>query len=200
MWAALRYALPSVGVTASGATTIRGLIATHMRALAVSPRHITGEHSTDLFARLGVDDPVSMIAALASTQGARLAQLAAPLDQGAVSQAMIQQAEWPFEQWQLRKGSDSRSHMRLQRLADASEGVPCPHCGLYFVSELAVTTHVGHQHADLHQKVREEVSEMQAADMGVNGMPNYRSFLLEEISWMAEPKKTYYTWALPGDA
>ena len=183
MWAALRYALPSVGVTASGATTIRGLIATHMRALAVSPRHITGEHSTDLFARLGVDDPVSMIAALASTQGARLAQLAAPLDQGAVSQAMIQQAEWPFEQWQLRKGSDSRSHMRLQRLADASEGVPCPHCGLYFVSELAVTTHVGHQHADLHQKVREEVSEMQAADMGVNGMPTCRFCLKKFHGW-----------------
>ena len=89
--------------------------------------------------------------------------------------------------------------MRLQRLADAQEGVPCPHCGLYFISELAVTTHVGHQHADLHQKVREEVSEMQAADMGVNGMPTCR-FCLKKISWMAEPKKTYHKRALPGNA
>ena len=183
VWSALRYALPSVGVTASGATTIRGLIATHLRALAVSPRHITGEHSTTLFARLGVDDPVSMIAVLANAQGARLAQLAAPLDQGAITQTMIQQAEWASEQWRLHKGSDSRSHMRLQRLADAQEGVPCPHCGLYFISELAVTTHVGHQHADLHQKVREEVSEMQAADMGVNGMPTCRFCLKKFHGW-----------------
>ena len=60
--------------------------------------------ATALFARLGVDDPVSMIAALASTQGARLAQLAAPLDQGAINQPMIQQAAWAFEQWQLHNG------------------------------------------------------------------------------------------------
>ena len=45
-----------------------------------------------------------MIAALASTQGARLAQLAAPLDQGAINQPMIQQAAWAFEQWQLHNG------------------------------------------------------------------------------------------------
>ncbi|CAE7721805.1 unnamed protein product [Symbiodinium sp. CCMP2592] len=183
VWSALRYALPSIGVTSSGATTLRGLIATHMRALAVSPRHITGENTDTLFARLGVDDPVHMITALARTQCARLQKLYGQVDQGAVSKDMVAQAEWSLEQWVQHANSDTRSHMRLKRLSDVGEGVPCPHCGLYFISELAVTTHIGHQHADLHRQVREEVSEMQASDMGVDGMPTCRFCLKKFHGW-----------------
>ncbi|CAE7384761.1 unnamed protein product [Symbiodinium sp. CCMP2592] len=183
VWSALRYALSSVGVTASGATTLRGLIATHMRALAVSPRHITGETTETLFARLGVDDPVHMLKAIARTQYTRLQQLYGQVDQGAVTKDMVAQAEWSLEQWDQHAGSDSRSHMRLQRLSGVGEGVPCPHCGLYFISELAVTTHIGHQHADLHRQVREEVSEMKASDMGVDGMPTCRFCLKKFHGW-----------------
>ena len=184
VWSSMRYALPSVGVTGAGATTLRGLVATHMRALAVSPRHLTGETTELLFARLGVQDPVCMIEALARQQEARLQHcIAQGLGGEVVTQEMLQQAEWSRELWQQHAASDSRSHMRLQRLEQAAEGWPCPHCGLYFISEHAVTTHIGHQHAELHQKVKDAVGEMRPEDMGVNGMPTCRFCLKKHHSW-----------------
>ena len=184
VWSSMRYALPSVGVTGAGATTLRGLVATHMRALAVSPRHLTGETTELLFARLGVRDPVCMIEILAQQQETRLQQcIGQGLGGNVVTQDMLQQAEWSRELWQQHATSDSRSHMRLQRLEQATEGWPCPHCGLYFISELAVTTHIGHQHAELHQKVKDAVGEMRPEDMGLNGMPTCRFCLKKHHSW-----------------
>ena len=184
VWSSMRYALPSVGVTGAGATTLRGLVATHMRALAVSPRHLTGESTELLFARLGVRDPVCMIEALAQQQETRLQQcIVQGLGGNVVTQDMLQQAEWSRELWQQHAASDSRSHMRLQRLEQAEEGWPCPHCGLYFISELAVTTHIGHQHAELHQKVKDAVGEMRPEDMGINGMPTCRFCMKKHHSW-----------------
>ena len=110
VWSALRYALPCVGVTASGATTLRGLVATHMRALAVSPRHLTGEHTDTLYARLGVKDPVRMVADIAHAQCTRLQQLIAIPGQGAVGKAMDEQAAWSLDQWTQHADSDTRSH------------------------------------------------------------------------------------------
>ena len=152
-----------------------------MRALAVSPRHLTGETTEALLARLGVKDPVCMVATLARTQGERLRQFVATQD--VMTTHMSEQAEWSLEQWQLQLKNDTRSHMRLQRLEQSGDGWPCPHCGVYFISELAVTTHIGHQHAELHKQVREEVGEMQAADMGVDGMPTCRFCLTKFHSW-----------------
>ena len=184
VWSAMRYALLSVGVTATGATTLCGLVATHMRALAVSPRHLTGETTETLFARLGVQDPACMVEALARKQEARLAQcIAQGLGVDVVTKNMIQQAAWSRELWQQHAASDSRSHMRLQRLEHAAEGWPCPHCGVYFISEHAVTTHIGQQHAELHQKVRDAVGEMRTEDMGLNGMPTCRFCLKKHHSW-----------------
>ena len=184
VWSSMRYALPSVGVTGAGATNLRGLVATHMRALAVSPRHLTGETTESLFARLGVRDPVCMLEVLAGQQMKRLEQCVAQgLGKDVMTDDMINQAAWAHELWQQHAASDNRSHMRLQRLEHAEEGWPCPHCGIYFISELAVTTHIGHQHAELHQKVKDAVGEMRPEDMGVNGMPTCRFCQKKHHSW-----------------
>ena len=125
-----------------------------------------------------------MFEALARKQEARLAQcIAQGLGKDVVTKDMLQQAAWSRELWQQHAASDSRSHMRLQRLEHAAEGWPCPHCGIYFISEHAVTTHIGHQHAELHQKVRDAVGEMRTEDMGINGMPTCRFCQKKHHSW-----------------
>ena len=125
-----------------------------------------------------------MLEVLAGQQMKRLEQCVAQgLGKDVMTDDMINQAAWAHELWQQHAASDNRSHMRLQRLEHAEEGWPCPHCGIYFISELAVTTHIGHQHAELHQKVKDAVGEMRPEDMGVNGMPTCRFCQKKHHSW-----------------
>ena len=61
VWSSLRYSLRTTGLTADNVIKIRGVVATHLRAIACSPRHLTGETNSSLHARLGVLDPVEQL-------------------------------------------------------------------------------------------------------------------------------------------
>ena len=61
IWTSLTYSLVTVGVTPASTAKLRGVVATHWRAIARSPRHLTGETTTSLQTRLGLRDPMDLL-------------------------------------------------------------------------------------------------------------------------------------------
>ena len=61
VWSTLSYALHTTGLGPAQVAQLRGVVATHLRAIARSPRHLTGETSASLHDRLGFPDPTQQL-------------------------------------------------------------------------------------------------------------------------------------------
>ena len=134
------YALPVTGLDAQGVSKVQGLVATHLRALAQSPRHLTHETNALLFSRLQVRDPLDMLIDSAEALLLRLEALPVSL-----SHCAKVQTQHALESLRQRRQEKQDSSQKLQCIP-YTEGLPCPHCGLYFATQTGLDTHVGHAH------------------------------------------------------
>ena len=170
VWSSLRYALHATGLTAERALKIRGVVASHLRAIACSPgspRHLTGETNSSLYARLGVLDPVEQLYQESSQLVNRLR---------AKGGSVVSTLEWALEiiqqaervQQSLKAQAENRT--RLIPVDADCEGVPCPHCGMYFLSEGSLAKHVGIKPPDIVQQAAVTASTLELEDLGVDGM------------------------------
>ena len=168
VWSSLRYALHATGLTSEHVLKIRGVVATHLRAIACSPRHLTGETNSSLHARLGVLDPVEQLFQESGHLVSRLHALGRDVDSTlAWAPEILQQAERVQQLLQTQVESGAKL---IPVDADCG-GVPCPHCGIYFLSERALATHTGHKHPEVLQQAAATATTLQQGDLGVDGMP-----------------------------
>ena len=185
VWSSLRYSLHTTGLTADNVIKIRGVVATHLRAIACSPRHLTGETNYSLHARLGVLDPVEQLYQESSqlinrlrTQGDKVGSTVewAP--------EIIQQAE------RVQRSLQTQVECRKTLIpVDADcEGVPCPHCGLYFLNERALAKHVSIKHPDIIRQAAATASTLNLEDLGVDGMPVCAACRATFHSWQSLKK------------
>ena len=168
LWSSLRYALHATGLTSEHVLKIRGVVATHLRAIACSPRHLTGETNSSLHARLGVLDPVEQLYQESGHLVNRLHALSRNVDSTlAWAPEILQQAERVQQLLQ----TQAESSAKLIPVDADCEGVPCPHCGIYFLSERALATHTGHKHPEVLQQAAATATTLQQGDLGIDGMP-----------------------------
>ena len=180
VWSSLRYALHATGLTSEHVLKIRGVVATHLRAIACSPRHLTGETNSSLHARLGVLDPVEQLYQESGHLVNRLHALGRNVDSTlAWAPEILQQAERVQQLLQ----TQAESSTKLIPVDADCEGVPCPHCGIYFLSERALATHTGHKHPEILQQAAATATTLQQGDLGVDGMPICASCGAKFHSW-----------------
>ena len=165
VWTSLMYALPVTGLDAQGAGKMQGLVATHLRALAQSPRHLTHETNASVFSRLQVCDPLDVLINNAEALLLRLEALPVSL-----SRCAKLQTQHALESLRQRRQEKQDSSQKLQRIP-YTEGLPCPHCGLYFATQTGLDTHVGHAHSSVMEHAKEAAAAMTRAEMGTNGLP-----------------------------
>ena len=129
VWSALAYSLNVTGLGAGQAAKLRGVVATHLRAIAKSPGHITAETTAALLDRLGFPDPMEQLCRKADTLCQRIRYTAAvPCECPCLQQALV-----ACQRLHRQRHADQRSHVRLLQVTDC-EQLPCPHCGIYFAN------------------------------------------------------------------
>ena len=134
----------------------------------VPPRHLTGETNSSLYARLGVLDPVEQLYQESSQLVNRLRAQGDKVGSTVEwAPEIIQQAE--RVQQSLQTQAESRTTF-IPVDADC-EGVACPHCGIYFLSEGSLAKHVSIKHPDIVQQAAATASTLKLEDLGVDGMP-----------------------------
>ena len=104
----------------ASAAKLRGLTAKHWRAIAQSPGHLTGETTDALQKRIGVEDPLCMLAILAESLLARLDEAS----QWEYNTVLRDSNTWTQARWALanitkQRDLDQRSHVRLVQVPDA---------------------------------------------------------------------------------
>ena len=178
VWSTLSYSLHATGLGPAQVAQLRGVVATHLRAIARSPRHLTGETSESLHSRLGFPDPMQKLCDEMETlvQRIRDSPLLVP-DCPCSRQAAVVQARLR-EQLHL----DQRSHVRLVQAPDARP-VACSYCGQYFPNEVALRTHIGHRHAALQAAVRDEAVTLSRDQYSIGSVPTCRFCRHAFCSW-----------------
>ena len=188
VWSSLRYALHATGLTSEHVLKIRGVVATHLRAIACSPRHLTGETNSSLHARLDVLDPVEQLQQESGHLVNRLRALGGNVDSTlAWAPEILQQAERVQQLLQ----TQAESSAKLIPVDADCEGVPRPRCGIYFLSERALATRVGHKHPEILQQAAATSHRCHFATRGLGcrwdaDMCGLRS----QVSFMAVAEKT----------
>ena len=183
VWTSLSYGLSTVGITPASAARLRGLTARHWRAIAQSPRHLTGETTEALQARLGLKDPMDMLVDLCASLLDRLGTASQSEYNGILGTGEIWlQAQWAYDNIVKQRDCDQRSHVRLVQIPDV-EGLPCDMCGLYFPNERALRTHMGHMHPEVNNVARELMKDIPRHDLGVDGMPICRRCGFQFFGW-----------------
>ena len=115
VWSALAYSLNVTGLGAGQAAKLRGVVATHLRAIAKSPRHITAETTTALLDRLGFPDPMEQLCREADTLCRRISHTAAaPCECPCLKQALV-----ACQRLHRQRHADQRSHVRLLQIVNS---------------------------------------------------------------------------------
>ena len=165
VWTSLMYALPVTGLDAQGASKLQGLVATHLRAIAQSPRHLTHETSASVLSRLKVRDPLEVL--IDNSQALLLRLEALPESLSRCAKLQTRHALDSLHQRRKEKQDSSQKLLRIPY----TEGLPCPHCGLYFVNQTGLDTHIGHAHSSVMQQAKMAAAAMTRAEMGTDGLP-----------------------------
>ena len=178
VWSTLSYALHMTGLGPMQVAKIRGTVATHLRAIARSPRHLTGETSESLHARLGFPDAMQQLCTeMTGIVGHIQDSMALPMS--CPSRRHVHVVLGRLKE-QLRL--DQRSHVRLVQVPTAHP-VACSYCGLYFPNERALRTHIGQKHASLQDVVRQEAATLSRDQYSIGSLPTCRFCTYAFCSW-----------------
>eukprot|EP00439_Symbiodinium_sp_Y106_P015242 s10585_g2.t1 len=178
VWSTLSYSLHATGLGPAQVAQLRGVVATHLRAIARSPRHLTGETSESLHARLGFPDPMQQLCSEMENLVQRIRDSPLLVPGCPCSRHAVVVEERLREQLHL----DQRSHVRLVQVPDARP-VACSFCGQYFPNEVALRTHIGHQHATLQEAVRDEAATLSRDQYSIGSVPTCRFCKHAFCSW-----------------
>ena len=159
MWSTLSYSLNTVGIGQANAAKLRRVVSTHLRAIAQSPRHLTYETSEALHLRLVFPDPVTQLL----DEALKLQERVQNMSHNVPECPSLQQAGKAVSVLRRQAVIDQSSHVRLVEVAD-DKPYPCPHCGLYFASEKAVTVHIGHMHGQDRDTIKIAASQLSKQD------------------------------------
>ena len=180
IWAILQYGLTAVGLDDWSAEKLRSQVAKQIRLVARSPAHVMHETTAHLYARLGMQDPVAMLATACRHRVDTSARTLAHLQPGRVK-------HW----WSLLASTFSamappvptepgERSVRLREVtAVANFQCACPECGQYFPTSHALSVHIGKQHAGTRPRKAKSTREKQVRceeyrQHSVNGMPQCR--------------------------
>ena len=180
IWSSLSYGLICCGFTGYSYSKLAEVVATQLRAVARSPRHIHHETNEALRARLHIQDPAQ-----------RLQQLHHGLVQRLLSGCQH------LPEHDIMRNPDFLEQARYvsQLLAEAKDyhpcfiplkpqtGVPCPECGLYFVDESAVRKHLAVKHPDLHTAEPIDMDSINRNVISIDGMPVCSGCRVNFCSW-----------------
>ena len=180
VWSTLSYSLHATGLGPAQVAQLRGVVATHLRAIARSPRHLTGETSESLHARLGFPEPMQQLCSEMENLVQRIRDSPLLVPGCPCSRHAVVVEERLREQLHL----DQRSHVRLVQVPDARP-VACSFCGQYFPNEVALRTHIGHQHATLQVQaaVRDEAATLSRDQYSIGSVPTCRFCRHAFCSW-----------------
>ncbi|CAE7324472.1 slc47a1 [Symbiodinium necroappetens] len=159
---ALVYGATCYGLTGAMMLKLQGVCATHLRSIARLPRHITHVPNDELYKRLHLHLP-----------GPSLQQIATQFHERLLQNDLLQLGPGsPFAPMcrQLRLATD-RNHaaaVHLTVVPACSVGVACPHCGVYFLNNRAVKTHVAIKHPEVEKPKPVAVDRSTAA---LGGLP-----------------------------
>ena len=183
VWTSMSFGICALGITPASVARLRGVTARHCRAIAQSPRHLTGETNDSLLSGLELKDPMFMLSEQCQAFVDRLEDVSLQACNAVLrSGSCIAQAKRALDQINTQKHLDQRSHVRLVQVP-AAEGLPCDVCGLYFLNERALRTHMGHQHPEVNLVAKELMKDLPRSDLGVNGMPTCRRCGIKFHGW-----------------
>ena len=136
----MSFGICALGITPASVARLRGVMARHCRAIAQSPRHLTGETNESLLSCLELKGPMFMLSEQCQAFVDRLEEASMQACNAVLRfGSCIAQAKRALDQINTQKLLDQRSRVRLVQ-APATEGLPCDVCGLYFLNERALRT------------------------------------------------------------
>ena len=189
IWAILQYGLTAVGLDEWSADKLRSQVAKQVRLVARSPAHVLRETTNQLYARLGMQDPVIT---LATTCQHRIDTSRRMLDH--LQPTRVKQ--W----WNLLGSTFSTLSPQTPSALDggpsrlrevttvASFKCACPECGQYFPTSHALSVHIGKQHAGTRPSKARSTREKQVRceeyrQHSANGMPQCRHCHRKFYGW-----------------
>ena len=180
IWPSLSYGLTCCGFTGYAISKLSEVVATQLRTLARSPRHITHETNQALRERLYIPEPVQRLQAMYLLLRQRLEHEFVRLPEHDIMRdpGILAQLKHIHNMMQ----NALAYHPRLVQIRPQA-GVPCPECGLYFVDESAVRKHFAVKHPDLVAAEPIDIDSIDREAISVDGMPICRGCHLQFCSW-----------------
>ena len=180
IWSSLSYGLICCGFTGYSFSKLAEVVATQLRAVARSPRHIFHETNEVLRARLHIQDPAQR---LLQMHNGLVQCLLSGCQYLPVHDVMRNPDFLAQAQYVSRLISAVRdSHPCLIPLQPQA-GVACPECGLYFVDESAVRKHLAVKHPDLHTAEPIDMDSINRNAISIDGMPVCSGCRVNFCSW-----------------
>ena len=189
IWTILQYGLTSVGLDEWAVAKLRSQVAKQIRLVARSPGHISHETTQQLYARLGLQDPLIMLGTACRKRILASTQALGHLQPSLVHQwwARLQQT---FQT--CAPASALESDTLHARLCEVTQVTPlkyaCPECGQHFPSSHALSVHIGKQHPSIRPRKARSTRDKQVR------CEDYRQHSLQGMPQCRHCGKCFYGW------
>ena len=170
IWTTLTYGLACCGVPGTSMQALQRAVTLQLRSITRLPSHITHVTTDELYRRLGLSRPELRLQSLCQALCSRLAGLRGALSPNDI---MLRPQIHSQASYALELVTEAAGQQMLVRVSQ-HEGVPCPHCGIYFQGETAVKVHIARKHPALKEPGNAANADADRFGMGVDGMPTCR--------------------------